>query len=175
MASPWLLAFDTSTPRSVIVLGKADSSQPQVADARTDGANQASSTLVPRIQAVVEQAGLAMQDVAAIVCGCGPGTFTGTRVGVATAKGLSLGLGCPLYACSSLLGIAASTGARGPILATLDARRKQVYAALFEVEEPAAENIAIRAHRLSDEVCADLGDLFTGSDFDVPAGTTLAG
>jgi len=172
--SPWLLAFDTSTPRSVIVLGRADSPQPKVTDARVDGANQASSPLVPRIEAVIHQAGLAMEDLAAIVCGCGPGTFTGTRVGVATAKGLSLGLGCPLFACSSLRGIAASSGAHGLVLGTLDARRNEVYAGLFEVGPP-GENMHTHFTRGSDEVCAPLDELMSDGNFDLPAGTILVG
>lgn len=167
----WLLAFDTSTPRSVIVVGRADEPEPTVADARTDGANQASATLVSRIEQAVSKARLKMQDLDLVVCGNGPGTFTGTRVGVATAKGLSFGLACPLYACGTLHAIAASSGVSGPVLATLDARRTEVYAGLVDVEHgPDGQLTAI--NDLQPPQCAPLVNVLAGP---LPAGVTLVG
>jgi tRNA threonylcarbamoyladenosine biosynthesis protein TsaB len=74
--------------------------------------------------------------VTAIAVGVGPGTFTGLRIGVATARGLAQGLGVPLHPVSSLealaAGIAAGAGAvpGTPILPLIDARRGQVFASL---------------------------------------------
>ncbi len=169
----WLLAFDTSTPRSVIAVGRDDTPKPVASEEHLDRANQASSTLVPRIEQTVARAGISLKDIDAVICGCGPGTFTGTRVGVATAKGISFGLDCPLYALGTLRAIAASSTCTGMILATLDARRKEVYAGLFEVVVGRDQSLDIASQ--SPEVCAPLSAVFARDDFQLETGTKLVG
>jgi len=147
----WLLALDASTPRSAIALGRVGTDA-TVGDAEDDGANQASARLQPRIQAVLDRAGVRAAELSAIACGIGPGTFTGTRVAVATAKGLALGLGLPIVPVSTLAAVAASLEASGLVLALLDARRGELYGGLFE----------LAGHRVvpcGDEHCATLPDL----------------
>lgn len=60
------------------------------------------SGLVPAVQEVLEEAGSGLAQVAGVVAGAGPGSFTGVRIAAAAAKGLASGLGVPLYATSSL-------------------------------------------------------------------------
>jgi tRNA threonylcarbamoyladenosine biosynthesis protein TsaB len=136
----WLIGFDASTPRCVIVLGRVGPGNHQtlvVADEHDDAVgNQASVHLVPRLQSVLERAGIVPTDLHAVACGCGPGTFTGTRVAVCTAKGLCIGLQCPLVPVSTLTALALSTQRSGWMLPLLDARRGEVYGGLVRVTWP---------------------------------------
>ncbi|MEX1365250.1 MAG: tRNA (adenosine(37)-N6)-threonylcarbamoyltransferase complex dimerization subunit type 1 TsaB [Nannocystaceae bacterium] len=132
----WLLALDASTPRAVIVLGRvgADGAELVVADDEDDGPNQASGRLMPRIERALAAASIAAAQLSAIACGRGPGTFTGTRVAIASAQGLAYGLGIDAVAVSTLAAVAASAGYSGEVLAILDARRSEVYAGRFRCE-----------------------------------------
>jgi tRNA threonylcarbamoyladenosine biosynthesis protein TsaB len=131
----WMLCLDASAPRTCVALGRVDGDtlDLQVIDELEDRANQTSTTLEPRLRAALANAGIAATQLGAIACGRGPGTFTGSRVAVATAKGLALGLGLPIVPVSTLAALAGSSPVDGRVLALLDARREQVYAGLFEV------------------------------------------
>jgi len=125
----WLLALDTSTPITALALGRVDGEL--VAHAEHDDRGQpAAEQLAARISALLAGVGVTTRELGAIACGVGPGTFTGTRAALATAKGLALALPCPLFAVSTLAAIAGS--ADGAALATIDARRGEVYAGLFD-------------------------------------------
>ncbi|MBX7080340.1 MAG: tRNA (adenosine(37)-N6)-threonylcarbamoyltransferase complex dimerization subunit type 1 TsaB [Nannocystaceae bacterium] len=137
MASPWMLALDASTTCSVVVVGRVDDGADATlhADVEDEGANQASARLHLRIAAALAAVGIGARELGAIACGVGPGTFTGTRVALATAKGLAAGCGLPLRPCSTLAAVAASVAApvddTTEVLALLDARRGEVYAASY--------------------------------------------
>ena len=158
MSSGVILAFDAATPRCVVAVGAIEGGSARLlaSDDEDDGANQASSRLVPRIEAVLRRAGVGWGDLAAVACGRGPGTFTGTRVAVATAQGIALGRGLPVVPVSTLAAQAASADGGGRVLAVLDARRDEVYGAPFECgfagSLPTVE-------RVGDEVCAALGEV----------------
>jgi tRNA threonylcarbamoyladenosine biosynthesis protein TsaB len=157
----WILALDASTPRSVLAIGRVDG--PPIASAsEDDGANQASARLSARIVALLGEAGIAARDLGAVACGRGPGTFTGTRVAVATAKGIALGLGIPIVPVSTLAAVAASVNHSGAIVPLLDARRGEVYGALFEMD---GDDVVAR----SDERCAALVDLLASFALAAPA------
>lgn len=101
--------------------------------------------LMPMIDAALRAAGIGFQDIDRVGVTIGPGSFTGTRIGVSTARALALATGIPLVGVTSLavmaedaidqIGIDATTGGRlsdaPPIAVTVDARRGQVYAQLF--------------------------------------------
>jgi tRNA threonylcarbamoyladenosine biosynthesis protein TsaB len=98
-----------------------------------------SQELLPELQRLVDESGTAWEDVASIAVGVGPGTFTGLRIGVATARGLAQALGVPLKAVSSLDALAEGVArarelAGHPVLAVIDARRGQVFAALYRLK-----------------------------------------
>jgi tRNA threonylcarbamoyladenosine biosynthesis protein TsaB len=95
-----------------------------------------SAELLPTLAALLEEAGRDWSDVRLIAVGIGPGTFTGLRIGVATARGLASSLGVEVAAVSSLAGLAATTARRAGesgrlLLPLIDARRRQVFAALY--------------------------------------------
>jgi len=159
-ATRWLLALDASTQRCVIALGRLDGAAPTlvVSDDEDEQPNQASTRLVPRLETVLSRAGIEARDLAVIACGRGPGTFTGTRVAVATAKGLAYGAGCPLLGVSTLASVAASAEHEGTVLAILDARRGEVYGGQWRCQGAQGDRAA-RVERLDEERVLALPDL----------------
>jgi tRNA threonylcarbamoyl adenosine modification protein YeaZ len=89
-----ILALDTATSRVVIALGDAAGSV--LCEVGWTAGHRHGETLLPRLQELLSQAGVRIVDVSAIVVGTGPGTFTGLRVGLATAKALAVSLDCPI-------------------------------------------------------------------------------
>lgn len=95
-----------------------------------------SQTLLPMIAQVVEMSGVALEELDAIAVASGPGSFTGLRIGAATAKGLGLALNVPLVAVPTLEGLAYRlAGMDGLICPMMDARRSQVYSGIYRVNE----------------------------------------
>jgi tRNA threonylcarbamoyladenosine biosynthesis protein TsaB len=92
--------------------------------------------LMPAVAATLERAAIRQRELSRIVCGAGPGSFTSLRIAASLAKGLALGIGCPLFAVSSLALLAAQDGAPrpGPYLAVLDALRGEAYVAAYRVD-----------------------------------------
>lgn len=122
-----VLAIDTAGP----VVGVALAVDEAVA-VRTERVQRgAEARLIPWAQALGAEAGIALTALDGVAVAVGPGAFTGIRVGLATAVGLSLGLGIPLWGGSSLRSRAARIEGDLPVLSLLDARKARVYAALF--------------------------------------------
>lgn len=99
---------------------------------------QANVELVETIDAVLTDAGKSMADVGGFLVGRGPGSFTGVRIGISTAKGLARGANVPLMGGSTLDACAWSawrSGVRGKLAVAADAMRGEVYPALYEVDE----------------------------------------
>ena len=94
-----------------------------------------SQTLMVMAEDLLKQCGRTVSDVTAVAVAEGPGSFTGVRIGVAAAKGFAWGRQLPCYGVSTLEAMAVSLGIyEGHICACMDARRSQVYNALFLVE-----------------------------------------
>ncbi len=163
-AQGWCLAFDTSSPTSALVLGRLEEAEPRYSDVRLDGANQASVDLHLRIEALLSSAGIGFDQLVAVGCGRGPGTFSGSRVALATGKGIALAMNLPLFGLSTLHALAAKMQSvkRGElILALLDARRGELYGQAFVAgardEDSAGPADTLR--ELTTAVCADLTTL----------------
>jgi len=124
------LALDTANDRiAVALLGD------RVALARAEAITRGhAERLIPLIDELLAEAGLVIGDVGRIAVNIGPGSFTGIRIAVAAARGLGLALGVPVVGIDALRLIAASLDEppRGPVLAAIDARRGEVYAALYD-------------------------------------------
>jgi tRNA threonylcarbamoyl adenosine modification protein YeaZ len=125
-SDPLILGFDTSAAHCAAALLSGD----RVIAARHEemGKGQA-ERLMPLVQKVLEEAGVALADLSAIGVGIGPGNFTGIRISVAAARGLALALGVPAVGVSGLEALA--LGAPRPVLACLDARRDHLYLQRF--------------------------------------------
>lgn len=107
---------------------------------RFDGAGFLSRALLPALRDLEENA-WPVADADLIVTARGPGSFTGLRVGMAAAKGLSFVTGLPVVAVSSLAAIASATGNRGTVVAVLDARGGYYFYAAYDPGPPDAEEI----------------------------------
>ena len=95
-----------------------------------------SQTLMVMADDLLKQCGKTVADLTAVAVAEGPGSFTGVRIGVAAAKGMSWGRELPCYGVSTLEAMAVSLGVYdGHVCACMDARRNQVYNALFLVEK----------------------------------------
>ena len=95
--------------------------------------NTHSETLLPSVEQVLHLAGLTVDDIDVFACSTGPGSFTGVRIGAATLKGLAYGKNKPCISVSTLEALAYNLcGFDGVICPVMNARRAQVYNALFE-------------------------------------------
>lgn len=130
-----LLSISTSTPHgSVAVLDGAS----VLSTASYDDLAGHAEKLFSLIDQALAEAGLSRHELQAIACDIGPGSFTGVRVGVASAKGAALAIGVPVVGVMSLEAMAARAFAEGRarpgdlVAATLDAKKGEVFLAIFD-------------------------------------------
>jgi len=140
-----VLGFDTSTRATALALMTADGRTMEARDDPPAGAHPGHATrLLAMAQELLSEAAIGWPDLGRLAVGVGPGTFTGLRVGVATARGLAQSLGVGLFGISSLRALAAGLReSPGGVLAVIDARRGEVFAAAYgsgleELLEPRA-------------------------------------
>jgi tRNA threonylcarbamoyladenosine biosynthesis protein TsaB len=133
-----VLGFDTATRSTVVALRMADGSTLQTRDDPAPNEHPGHATrLLGMANQLLREASIGWSGLERIAVGLGPGTFTGLRVGVATARGLAQSLGVDLVGVSSLRALAEPAlhskleGAR--VLAVLDARRGEAFAAAYRV------------------------------------------
>ncbi|WPR71776.1 tRNA (adenosine(37)-N6)-threonylcarbamoyltransferase complex dimerization subunit type 1 TsaB [Flavobacterium sp. NG2] len=109
------------------------------------------------IEQAIKEAGISYQDLSAIAVSQGPGSYTGLRIGVSAAKGLCYALNIPLVAIDTLKALASQvTATDGLIVPMLDARRMEVYNAIFT---PNLENNrATQAEIITEESFSGIGD-----------------
>jgi tRNA threonylcarbamoyl adenosine modification protein YeaZ len=125
-----VLAIDTATPAVTAgVLSRGPSGVEVLAERVTVDPRAHAEQLTPNVLGALSDAGLGMADLEAVVIGCGPGPFTGLRVGMATAAAYGHALGIPVYGVCSLDAIGVDTA--GEILVVTDARRREVYWARY--------------------------------------------
>lgn len=132
----WLLGIDTATRRGNLALGRLSDSGTLLPDIHLrcyEGGQDHAERLLGELDALMSTAGLSLADVEAIAVGIGPGSFTGVRVGVTTAKALSFVSGARLVAVGSLEAMARGwSGPAGLRLPVLDARRDELFVGAFD-------------------------------------------
>jgi tRNA threonylcarbamoyladenosine biosynthesis protein TsaB len=124
-----ILAFDTSADLTSVAVCEGAS---LLAEDDSSGEGRHAEVLLPRIERCLAAAGIGLADLDAIAVGVGPGSFTGLRVGVATAKGLGLALKKPVYPVSSLHALAfAARGSVKWLVPCLDAFKGELFGAVY--------------------------------------------
>jgi tRNA threonylcarbamoyladenosine biosynthesis protein TsaB len=130
-----VLGFDTATSATAVGLRLGDGTTLERRDDPREGEHPGHATrLLPFAAELLARAGLEWGAVDRIAVGTGPGRFTGLRVGVATARGLAQSLGAELVGVSSLRALARGAAPAypdRPLLAVIDARRGEVFAAAY--------------------------------------------
>ncbi|HVT21267.1 MAG TPA: tRNA (adenosine(37)-N6)-threonylcarbamoyltransferase complex dimerization subunit type 1 TsaB [Mycobacteriales bacterium] len=129
-----VLALDTSSPTVTVAVCEVAGGDVRLRAERSEAAdNRHGERLAPLAVAALRDAGVGAAQLGAVVAGVGPAPFTGLRVGIVTARAMSDALGIPAYGVCSLDGIAHRfTTDHGSFAVVTDARRKQVYWALYD-------------------------------------------
>ena len=134
-----ILAFETSAKAASVAL--LDGNKLLGESYQNTGLTH-SQTLMVMAEDLLKQCSKAVSDVGAVAVAEGPGSFTGVRIGVAAAKGFAWGGSIPCYGVSTLEAMAESLGIyQGYVCPCMDARRSQVYNALFYVNRGAIQRV----------------------------------
>lgn len=168
-----LLAFDTATPATTVALAVADENVLTRRHEPAPGERPGHVTeLLPLALALLAEAGLDMAQLDRLAVGIGPGTFTGLRIGVATARALAHAQDLPLVGVSTLRSLAAGAAAQGSgaeppaTLAVLDARRGEAFAAAWrtgDATQPAIEPLLAPAALAPDALAEAVAALPAGA------------
>lgn len=143
----FVLAFDTANEMISVGLGRLDRkacSIELVASKETEAFRASNVKLLSEIDALLGEAGISRNDVACVVCGRGPGSFTGVRICMASAKGVAIGLGVPLFGVSTADAQAWQqwdTGVRGSVVVLGDAMRKEVYPVRYVLSDSGIDRL----------------------------------
>ena len=161
-----ILAFETSAKAASVALMEGTK---LLGEGYQNTGLTHSQTLMVMAEDVLKQCGKSAQDVQAVAVAEGPGSFTGVRIGVAAAKGFSWGKEIPCYGVSTLEAMAESLGIyEGYICPVMDARRSQVYNALFYVNrgvvERCREDRAIALTDLQEDLLTLEGPIYLVGD-----------
>lgn len=136
-----VLAIETATPMQSVALAEDGR---LLAELSYEAQGHRGGMLLPALDQVLQKAGVAAGDLDAVAVSVGPGSFTGLRVGLATAKGLALGTGAALLGVSTLEALAEGYARTSVTLcALLDAYRGEVYMALFRRVGAGGEGAAL--------------------------------
>lgn len=143
----FVLAFDTANEMISVGLGRLDRktcSIELVASKETEAFRASNVKLLPEIDALLGEAGISRDDIACVVCGRGPGSFTGVRICMASAKGIAIGLGVALFGVSTADAQAWQqwdTGVRGSVVVLGDAMRKEVYPVRYVLSDSGIDRL----------------------------------
>ena len=153
-----ILGIDTSSAEgSVALVECTDAGVLVLAEAGARVSNAHGESLLPLVDGVLREAGLSVSDVDRFAVGIGPGSFTGTRIGVASAKGLAFGTGHPLSGVDAFRALAAEVAFDGPVAVAIDARKAEVYVAVVLRGELLGEPAHLPPHRAFAHLKAWLG------------------
>jgi tRNA threonylcarbamoyladenosine biosynthesis protein TsaB len=152
--------FDTATPSTVVGVLLDDGRVVEARDDPQDGGRGAhASRLLVLAEQALAGAGAGWEDVGRLAVGVGPGGFTGLRIGIATARAISQARDLPLVPVSSLAALAAGAmpadEAPPPLVAAvIDARRGEVFAAVYRGLQPVMEPVALAPAVLAERLLA---------------------
>jgi tRNA threonylcarbamoyladenosine biosynthesis protein TsaB len=156
-----VLGFDTATRSTAVALRLGDGSSFQARDDPRPSEHPGHATrLLGMADELLGQAGIGWSALERIAVGLGPGTFTGLRVGIATARGLAQSLGVELVGISSLRALAEPALRSGPedarVLAVLDARRGEAFVAAYEIGDRGSAEELVPPRALAPEALGSI-------------------
>ena len=164
----YVLAFDTANEIIAIGLGVLHASSRMIeltASVEAEARRASNTQLLPRIDAALAEHGVAREDIACVAVGRGPGSFTGVRIAIATAKGHASPHEVPRVGGSALDAVAWNAwaaGERGPLSVVADAMRKEVYPVRYLLNDTGIERLeadrVVKAEDAARELAAE-GDL----------------
>lgn len=152
-----LLGLDTSTAATAVCVLRGDGAAFEVVPEPSALAGRPAHTreLMPSIDRTLAESGLDWPDLDAIAVGTGPGAYTGLRIGIATARALAQAASLRIRAVSSLAALA--EGARSPlVLPLIDARRGELFAALYSARSERWPAFVETPDRLAERLRADM-------------------
>jgi tRNA threonylcarbamoyladenosine biosynthesis protein TsaB len=145
-----ILGLDTATPATAVAVLPEDGEPVERRHEPAPGERPGHARqLLSLAEEALATVGATFADVTRIGVGVGPGTFTGLRIGVATARALAQATGAELAAVSTLDALAEAAGGERPVLAVLDARRGEAFAAAYVGGERVAGPVAIAPEELA--------------------------
>lgn len=168
----YVVAFDTANEMISLGLGRLDRAEKRiecVASAEVGAFRASNVKLLPEIDDLLKRAGVERSEVACVVCGRGPGSFTGVRICLASAKGVAIGLGVPLFGVSTSDAQAWQqwgNGVRGTVIVMGDAMRKEVYPVRYRLTDQGIERLnsdtVMKAAALPEWLGADAAQRIVG-------------
>lgn len=159
-----VLAIDsTATAASAAVV----SDSKIIAEYTQDTGHTHSETLLPMVEAVMNCAGIVVSDIDLFAVSAGPGSFTGVRIGISLIKGLAFGRSKPVAGLSSMDCLAKNLqGFDGVVCPVMDARRNQLYTAIYLNGKKMTEDMLIPCEELADMLSAyNCPIYFTGDGY----------
>ena len=172
-----ILAFETSAKACSVALHDGNK---LLAESYQNTGLTHSQTLMTMAEDLLKTCGMTAGEVTHLAVAAGPGSFTGVRIGVAAAKGFGWGAELPVYGVSTLESMARSLGVwDGHVCACMDARRSQVYNALFRSKGGALERVSEDRAIALEELKTDLehidGPIYLVGDGAMLTHRTLSG
>lgn len=161
-----VLAIDTATERCSVAL-RMDG---RVLERALDTARGHADTILPMVESVLSEAGIALRDLDGIAYGRGPGAFTGVRIAIGVVQGLAFGADVPTVGISDLAAVAQQVARPGDrILVCMDARMNEVYWATFICDPTAGRVEASGIERVAPPETVDIDaasvDVLVGTGF----------
>ncbi len=165
-----ILAFDTTAKTAAVSVTEDER---LIALSVLNTPNTHSVTLLPSADTLLNGAGIDIDEIDMFVCSAGPGSFTGVRIGVAAVKGLAFSENKPCVGVSALEALAMNlSGFEGIVCSAMDARRGQLYNAIFESDGKEIKRLtpdsAITADELASELsCCEKPIYITGDGYKI--------
>jgi tRNA threonylcarbamoyladenosine biosynthesis protein TsaB len=151
-----VVGFDTATPVTTAALLRPDGSAVEAHDEPpAESRGRHASRLLGLVEQVLREAGVGWDEVSRLAVGVGPGGFTGLRIGISTARALAQARRLEVVPVSSLEALAAGAAASQPVAAVIDARRGEVFAAVFAPDgSPLLGPVALAPEALAERLAS---------------------
>jgi tRNA threonylcarbamoyladenosine biosynthesis protein TsaB len=133
-----ILSIDTSSKNAIVAITE---NEEKIIELNNEEEKTHSQKLMPMIDEAFQKSNLFLDDIDLIVCCLGPGSFTGVRIGIATAKAFADSKNIPAVGVNSLEALAYSIEAEGKICALIDAGHENAYVGYYEIQRDKNDNL----------------------------------